>query len=714
MTSKNSFWANCRENQKRRIWVWIVAALSQLVVYGGMTMVYLSRIRSYRAEGFYRTEEAFREAMCRAARDALGFSDNVFPITLFLGAIIGMQGFSYLYDRRKVDLYHSVPVTKDRRFAVVYLNGFAIWLVSHLLGLLAGLTLAGAQGAVSATVLADMGLAFLWNLLLFLVSYHLMILSVMLTGNRFVTIGMFAVLGVFELCVNAMWNDLCWSFYDTYTMTFSDSAPIASVLYDCTANIWDLKNIGEVGEKAALAFPILGKWTLLAAGFLAAAWFAYRKRASEAAGKAIAFPWVKPVFKLAVAIPGALVIGNIVYDASSRNEMLMALGMLAGTLVLCAAMEVLFAFDIRCVIKHLPSTGIALACALAIFCIFNWDLTGYDSYIPKQNQVESIAISPDSYYDNYWDENRQYMDSADYIRDNMFLTDPAPVLELAKMAQGKDAEEMGQAYGMQVLYRLRSGGEKARRVLVDYDDPETAALLNEIFKTDEFKRGIYQVMTNEKFCDGVTAIRYANGSAKVPVPVEEADALRAAWIRDMEQFDFTLARDAMPCGQIRLEYEDHAQRVWYVYDSFAETIALLQKNEAYYPVKLNAEDIDYITVTNYHNELREEDAEITAGAVSTTVRAGVVSTADGNYTDYTVKETFTDKEQIEDILSSIHPSYLTAPWGNYHSTEENYSVDVVFRKESTYPYERDSYYFDYSFVKGQVPGFVEEATAYTE
>ena len=33
MISKNSFWANCKENNKRRIWVWIVSVLGQLMVY---------------------------------------------------------------------------------------------------------------------------------------------------------------------------------------------------------------------------------------------------------------------------------------------------------------------------------------------------------------------------------------------------------------------------------------------------------------------------------------------------------------------------------------------------------------------------------------------------------------------------------------------------------------------------------------------------------
>ncbi len=705
MTSKNSFWANCRENHKRRIWVWIVAALSWLLIYGGMTMVYLSRIRSFYAAGtYYRTKQAFQEALYQAARDALGFSDNVFPLVIFLGAVIGMQGFSYLYDRRKVDLYHSVPVAKGRRFAVVYGNGLVIYLVSNLLGLLVGMALAGAQGAVNAAVISDAGLAFLWNLLLFLVIYHMMILSVMLTGNRFVTICVFLLLGLFEICINEINQSLSRSFYETYTTAFIGSEPKLSALYDCTANIWQLKNLQETGERAKLAFPIMGKWMLLAAAFLALAWIAYRRRASEAAGRAIAFPLLKPFVKTAVAIPGAMVIGGMVYDASNNNETLLVLGMLAGALLLCAAAEVIYAFDIRCILKHLPSTGAALAAVLAIFCIYKWDLIGYDSYIPDKNKVESIAILPDGYYDYYWDEKGQYMDPSDYIKENMFLTDTEPVLALAGMSPQTDAEDMDRSRVLYVLYRLRPGGEKVRRVAVDYEDPKTAALLDRIFKTEEFKRGFFQVMADETYCDGVTKISYTNGPVRTTVPPEEAYALRAAWIKDMEQFDFKLARDGMPCGQITLEYADHSQRQWYVYDVFSETIARLLKNEAFYPAKPDAEDIDYITVTNYHNEMSPEDMQTAA----TRIGAQVADTD----TDYTVRETFTDKEQIEQILSAVHCSYLTSPWGSNNGIEENYSVDVVFRKDSAYPYDRDAYYFNYVFAKGQVPDFVTEATMY--
>ena len=117
--------------------------------------------------GAFRTVEAFRQAMYQAARDALAFSDNLWPVIVFLGAVIGMQGFSYLYDRRKVDMYHSVPVSKQKRFWVIYVNGIIIYLTGNLVGLTTGTVIAAAQRAVNVDVLANQGLAFVWNFLFF-------------------------------------------------------------------------------------------------------------------------------------------------------------------------------------------------------------------------------------------------------------------------------------------------------------------------------------------------------------------------------------------------------------------------------------------------------------------------------------------------------------------------------------------------------------------
>lgn len=710
MTSKNSFWVSSRENHKRRIWVWVVAVLSQLLLYGGMTMIYLSRIKSDQMDGVYRTQQAFQDALYQAGKDALGFSDNLYGIVFLLAAMIAMQGFSYLYDRRKVDLYHSVPVSKTGRFAVVYVNGLLIWLAANLSGLALGMVVAAAQRAVNADVLAAAGLAFVWNLAFFLVFYHAMILAVMLTGNRFVTICVFLTFTLYQAGVYSLLDSMKRTFFHTYSQSFTDAGPKLSVYADCMNNIYRIKTSPDAAAMAAVALPLVGKWILIAAALFALAWISYRKRPSETAGKSLAFAWLKPVGKVAVAVPVALMIGMMVYNTSYANELLQVAGMLVGGVLLCAALEVLYDFDIRSIFKHPISSGVALLGILAVFCIFKWDLFGYDRYIPAQNKVESIAILVDGYYDNYWDyDSSQYIGDGDFIKEHMFLTDTEPILELAALWQPKKLEE---GDSIRILYRLSSGAEKERTIRVDFDDPETEALLNRTFGTDAFKKGVFQAAADSRTAENVKRVTYTNGAVRVTVPVKEAAALREAWLKDMERFDFSMARHSLPCGYFNFEYEDYyTGRDFYVYDGFENTIACLKRQNAWYPMALDAADVDSITVTCFHNELAEADQWDDGAVMPRTKEMSAVS-AD-TYVDYAVQETFYGEEEIAQILPHLYSAGMNMLWGDDRALDNNYAVEVIFKRDSAYPYERTNYYFSYEFPAGQVPDFVAEATAYT-
>lgn len=719
MTSKSSFWVNSKENHKRRIWVWIIAVLSQLLVYSSMTMIYLSRIKGQYEMGAFRTIEAFRRAMYQAARDALGFSDNMWPVIVFLGAVIAMQGFSYLYDRRKVDLYHSVPVSKEKRFAVIYVNGIFIYLIGNLVGLVTATVIAAAQKSVNMDVLANEGLAFVWNFILFLVVYHAMILAVMITGNRFITLFLFGVFLLYEIVVYWILESMKWSFFQTATGFYLSSNPKISPLFDCADMIWNLKSAEDAAAAARLCLPVCGKWILIAAVFLTAAYLCYLKRPSEAAGRAISYRVVEPVLKIAVVIPAALVVGMIMLDTSGSDEMLMVVGMLVSGVIFCAAMEVLFHFDIKSLLKHLWSGGIALAGILVVFCIYKWDLFGYDSYIPEENKVESVAIFVSGYYDDYWNENFEYIGIADYEMEHMFLTDTEPVLALARQFQTADAEQMGDARSIQVLYRLKSGRKVNRSFVIDYEDARAQEQLNRIMASEDYKKGFFQNMTYEIPTDKLMLVTYSNGAAKTAIPTQEAQRLKEAWVKDMEQYDFTLVRENHPCGRITLQYVNYVSSNLMVYEGFENTIACLKELEAYYPVKLNAADIDCIIITNYHNELMEHQYENDPGYDLYREANGLgfvkeQAVAVDTYVDYTVRETFSDEAQIAEILDHIHPTWMISEFAPNGAVENNYDLEVVFKKDTSYPYERDSYYFSYNFLGGQVPEFVVEATAYEE
>lgn len=725
MTSKKSFWANCRENHKRRIWVWIVSVLGQLAVYVGILIVYLSRIRSWYAEGRYRTYEEYHEVLCRATAESLGFQGIFLATVTGLAAIIGIQGFSYLHDRKKVDLYHSVPVDKDRRFFAVYLNGIIIYLTSTVISITLGLIVAAVQKAVNGPALSEVGFAFIWNLLFFLVIYHTVILAVMLTGNRLITICIAGVFMLYEPILYELNEAMQYAFFDTVSTYFVRHVPKVSAVYDYFSTVYDLRyaawNEG-VGGLAEEVLPYYCKWLILALVILAAAWFCYRKRPSEAAGKAIAFAKAEPVLKVLIAVPVSVGVGMIIHEASYESTPLTVVSMIISGVIVCAAAEVIYDFDIKSLLKHPISGGVAVLGIVAVFVIYNYDLLGYDKYVPLESKVDSVALTLGS-YDEFWAEDFTYLNASQYAKEHMFITDVEPVLTLASKWQQEYEHSGDMAFAntasdfraVSIMYRLKSGREVGRLFYVDFANPANEELLDRIVGSEEYKDGAYQIMMDRDSFDQVQIISYSNGATGVALPPEDAQTLRDAYVKDMEKFDFSLAVHERPCGRVDILFPNYRRVHLDVYESFENTIAYLQSKEAYYPVQLNPDDIEDITVVNYHYELREENN----GGATTDYGYSAVPTAsvvygDGRYygDTTTVRTTFYDREQFAQIVSVIHPSNMSTVWHNdSREVDTGYEVYVTFKRDTTYPYSRDELGVWYRFYMGQVPEFVKEATA---
>ncbi len=709
MTSRSSFWVSSVENHRRRVWVWIITALVQVTAYVGILTVYLSRIRKWYEEGAYITAEEFREALYQAAQEALGFQKDRLILVIGLAFLIGIQGFSYLYDQKKVDMYHSVPVDKNKRFLVIYGNGIIIYLATTLASLLISVISAVVQGAVNGEVMAGIGVAFVWNFLFFLIMYHTAILAVMLTGNRFITLFASGTFALYEMMLYILFENMQEAFFDTKDSFYLSLRPKLSAVADYLYHEHEIRDLENVREMAAMALPFYGKWFVLAAVILAAAWMCYRGRLSEAAGKAIAFPHLEPVVKVLIVIPVSIGLGMWVYGAGYGDTTLAFVTMIAGGVICSAVMEVIYDFDLKSMFRHLISSGITLAGIVIIFFSFKEDLFGYDKYVPEEDKVESVALVLNE-YPEFWNENFNYVDISEAAAERMYITNLEPVLSLALKAQQEKPEEMEDARVMHVLYRLRSGREVGRKFCIDFGNPANAKLLDQIIGTTEYKEGTYQIMTDQESFDHVQTMTYSNGAVEIALPAEDGQKIREAYIKDMEQYDFTLIRNNRPCGEISIRFPNWRGYSLYVYESFENTIAYLKERKAYYPVTLDPGDIDSITVTNYHNELQE-----VYGDTSDTY-----ATRDGNASAYSydesrvVSETFYEEEEFAKILPVIYPNNMSAIWHDYEETDSNYDVYITFRKDTSYPYDRGSYGFNYQFYTGEVPEFVDAATAYED
>ncbi|MDE6662764.1 MAG: hypothetical protein K2K46_05390 [Lachnospiraceae bacterium] len=704
MTSKRSFLVSLKENNKRRIWVWIVSFLTMLLTYPGIMTMYISRIKFWNKDGAYATAELYKRALCSAVTDALGFHKFITVAITFLAIIIGVQGFSYLYSRKKIDMYHSVPVSAKRRFVVIYLSGVLTYVIPCLISVALAIIMAAVQGGMSSGALAECGLALLMNLIYFLAVYNMAILAVMLTGNVFITA---LAIGVF-LSIGYLWQyffiNMQYNFFET-KCTFFDNREMETTLSICLNHMEASSYIRwlDMPDIVKNVLTLSGRWFVEMLLIGALAFFCYLKRPSEAAGKAIAYKVITPFLKVIIAPTVGMIIYILVYDGSYSNMAFAIFAMIIGTILCAGIMEIIYEFDMRAAVKNLVSTGISVVVAIAIFSIFYFDIFSYDTYVPDKNKVESIAISINPYSNSYLrfnDGSIRGMGEGNYLRDNMFITDVEPVLELVKNNQ-KDMEDVVEKQGVFILYRLKSGRKVSRQATIDFADASNAALLDKIMGTKEYREGVYQIAKNADVISRPDAtITYKNGVVEANIPHKESEKIRQAWLKDMENFNFSLARNNLPCGYINIFYGVSYIRVGLpIYENFTNTIACLEENNAYYPLEINAEDVLTLSVTNYNYEDEPNYVKYGFDEMAT------------SQTSYIVSEDFTDPQEIAEIVKGLYPTSYNYGngWIPADMLDSNYRVTISYKSEADNPYEKG--YVEYTFISGKVPEFVAERTA---
>ena len=147
-------------------------------------------------------------------------------VVIILAITCGVSMFAYLHNRRKVDFYHSLPISRSRLFAVNYATGALCSLVPYLVLHLLSIVCACAMGfgeVVNASLIG----VIVSNVIFFFLLYSMAVLTTILCGNTIITLllGLWVYFG--PTLVTALWQSLKNMFFQTYVM----DASMASLLF---------------------------------------------------------------------------------------------------------------------------------------------------------------------------------------------------------------------------------------------------------------------------------------------------------------------------------------------------------------------------------------------------------------------------------------------------------------------------------------------------
>lgn len=208
MTSGNSLWVRTKENARRRRWLWIGNCF---VFFMWMPIRFLAMCSSLQRDYGTNAGDIFTDSARNLLMSNIGFG-NVSSLTsysvmyssfttlllIMLSAVIAaMEGYSYLYDRRKVDRFHSEPVSCRIRFFSIYLNGFKNFALPYLCSVLLSVLIGGYYHLLTGKMIGYFVGITVFTMLFFLAVYHMAILAVVLTGNYIAGVcGILAFLGI--------------------------------------------------------------------------------------------------------------------------------------------------------------------------------------------------------------------------------------------------------------------------------------------------------------------------------------------------------------------------------------------------------------------------------------------------------------------------------------------------------------------------------------
>lgn len=674
MTSKSLYFNMIREDMKRRIWTISLAMLAFFIAIPTYTMLRLDRMK-------YAMEHTnAQDAYQYFAKMANTNNQGIFLITIVGAVICAINGYFYLYSKSKMDFFHGLPVKREKLFISSYLNGIFIYFIPYVINLIIYFFIGAANKFLTGNAIKGAFTALLINLLGFLLIYSISIIAVMLTGNLIVGLLGTAVFMFYGPALLFIKMSLCEAFFDTYTyyQQISDDE-ILSRLSPIFAYSYMSSIIGE----KKFFFYLIGILILTVIAIIVSLYL-YKIRPSEAAGKSMAFYKTQAVIKTLIVIPIAMVGGLLFMGMSESNAFSwMIFGILLTGALAHGIIEIIYNSDFKSIISNKLNMGICIILSVCIALLVKFDLIKYDSYIPSENNVESLSVSFSSlepnlqyydFYNEYDDSNSyqyyNYIDATQYQLDHIKI----PNLEYAyPLIQYAVNNNIGNNYSYTsqddddvytsfiVKYVLNNGKETYRQYTVKLED--VVDYIKELYNDENYKLGVYQILSlDNSFVNSISYFNMTEGRTELLnmtkeqmnefMEIYKADLKNLSGTELLEEIPATLLEFTM--GQEENAINKNVIQTYYVYSSFTKTLEYMKSLGANLDSNINSDNIESITITK---PILSDSSDIIDNK----------------------EYVFTDKKEIEEITDALILDIFARGTKYNMDIDYNLGVDIEYK-----------------------------------
>lgn len=720
MTSRSLFFKYMKENTKQRIWSLALALLLCFFVFPVATALNISTI--FRPENLNSSGLPAELALAQAQQDftremlrVYSMKGGALAFMLTLAAVVlAASGFAYLHSKKKTDFYHSLPIRREMLYAVTCLNGFLYMAVAYI-GFL----------TIAAVMIRAKGVPFDWgslylasveHLCFFALVYMTAIMAMLLTGNLVVgllgTGVLFSWGPVICMTISAYFSEYFTTFYgdDSFLLALSErTSPVAWYVEACMSS--------QPGRMALGAL-------IMAAVLFVLGMLLYRRRPSEAAGHAMAFPITEPIIRFLIVVPSSLLLGAM-FHSMMYEDGWTVFGLVCGLLLVSCIIEIIYHFDFKSLFAHKRQLLVSAVFVGVVFAIFRFDLFGYDRYLPATEKLASGGIYCDlldpeatsqyhstvEYTEGWYGVTFDAMPSSTLAGQMQISDDQGLELLHTIAAQGvHDAAEArdrflrghGRYYEVEegdtafhnvtIAWHLRNGRTVYRSYLVNVSGVRTA--LEAVYDLDAYKTAMYPVLSLT--ADDIAGINYKEEDECSHVKLSGADtkaALLAAYQEELKALSSETRTREMPIAEIQFKTNENQALIqklrdeggnytlfnhyyyYPIYPSFTKTIALLRACGIEVGGMVTPEKTASITLSYQGVAVSEDEMAPADTALGKRQRKYLSD-------DRRAMLTVTDPEQIQEILAASTSCSVTS-LNPLMETDGGMGIDVDMKQSVT-------------------------------
>lgn len=564
MTCKISLYKSLRELLKHHLASFFTVCL----VFFIKTIVFFLELQSYINRDY--TTSYDKEYLHERLQQMTLPNQGMALIVILIGFFLAYDLFRYLHSKKQVDFYDSLPVCRKDWFTMRTLGACLIFIIPFIVNLSLEIILLVTFDFFKMSYLVNI----LWNLgcmcLIFLASLFAGVLAMVMTGHSIVAFFGFGVFSAYApLILQYIFPTYASVYFDTFAsngitseyLNYISPIGVAMKLVDRKTYDYFSYSYGRLWSPGThiADFIAIGIFIILV-GILT--YKLYLKRPSEAAGRAMTFTKCNAIIRILLVIPLTLYVGLYLSQVASIGQNIwMIFGFVIGTILFHGIIESIFQFDIRGLWAHKKQMIGCLIATLAIALIFWVDLFGYDKYIPKLEQIDSIALTLGEYYE---------LSEFDGISDEMLDDAYKLVQTLVPQSKIDDVDKIHREI-IHVEYRLKNGQTKKRHYFANTDN--NIELIDKVYASKEYKADI--CMLYKADWSSINKLTLSDGHMEVALHLteEERDALFETYIAEYTPLTYTQRNTSSSLVFFTVDEEYPC----YVYPEFEQTIALLNK-----------------------------------------------------------------------------------------------------------------------------------------